>query len=121
MTETFTATTRLGPDGGTAYGSVANFPSMTVRSAGPVDATAQFTPTAQCQFILCVCRTDGDCGTCGLTAGPGVGPTLATQGTLTPASYYLLMGARFGGQSLCGTSVPAEGLPFTYMVTVTHP
>jgi hypothetical protein len=31
------------------------------------------------------------------------------------------MGARFGGQSLCGTSVPAEGLPFTYMFTVTHP
>ena len=38
-----------------------------------------------------------------------------------PASYYLLMGARSGGQSLCGTSVPADGLPFTYTVTVTHP
>ena len=60
MTETFTATTRLGPDGGTSYGAVANLPSMTVRSAFRVDATAQFTPTAQCQFMLCVCRADGN-------------------------------------------------------------
>ena len=120
-TETFTATTRLGSDGGTSYGSVANFPSMTLRGAGLVDATAQFTPTAQCQFILCVCRTDGNCGTCDLKAGPGAGPTLSAEGTLMPASYYLLMGARSGGQSLCGTSVLADGLPFTYTVTVTHP
>jgi hypothetical protein len=39
---------------------VANLPSMTVRSAFLVDATAQFTPTAQCQFMLCVCRADGN-------------------------------------------------------------
>jgi hypothetical protein len=121
MTETFTATTRLGPDGGTSYGSVANFPSMTLRGAGQVDATAQFTPTAQCQFILCVCRTESSCGTCDLKAGPGAGPTLTTEGTLTAGSYYLLMAARSGGQSLCGMSVPTDGMPFTYTVTVAHP
>ena len=120
-TETFTAVAHLGVDGGMAYGSAANYPLMTVRSTGLVEATAQFTPTAQCQFIVCICRTDGNRGTCDLKAGPGAGPTLSTQGALQPASYYLLMAGRSLGQSRCGDSVPAGGLPFSYTVTVAHP
>lgn len=122
-TETFTASARFNAVGGLNY--MTTVPAITVRNAGPVTATAQFTPTAQCQFVLCICRMDGNCpsaqATCDLQSGPGAGPTLSTEGTLVSTSYHVFMARETVGLSVCGDAAPPEGLPFSFTVIVTHP
>src|SRR5262245_15220822 len=121
-TETVSTTATLRPDGTTAYST--GFPTIVVRQRGQVDATATFSPTADCQFIFVVCSATitSACGTPALQlqSPRGPGPSLTASGTLSPDSYYLLMSARVGGVPLCST-VPPDGVPFSYSVSVTHP
>lgn len=121
-TETITTTALLHPDGITVYPT--GFPTIVMRQGGQVEATATFTPTADCQFIFSICSATiaSACGTPALELETlrGPGPTLMTSGQLAPDRYYLLMSARVGGLSLCST-VPPGGVPFAYSVTVTHP
>lgn len=120
-TETISTTATLRPDGSTAYET---FPSIVVRQRGPVEATATFNPTTDCQFIFVVCSATitSACGTPALQlqSARGPGPTLTASGTLAPDTYYLLISARAGGVPLCST-VPPSGVLFTYTVSVTHP
>jgi len=106
----------VGPDGAVVYYS--DMPEVVVRTAGPVDATATFTPVAFCTFQLCVYAEYGS--TCELKSERGPGPTLSVSGTVTAGRHHVLVDARSEGVSLC-SSVPTGGAPFTYHVTVVHP
>ncbi len=118
ITETFTTAPTLLPDGGVVYLAGVQIPIVVVKQAGQVDATATFSPTADCSFVFRMCR--GNCASSDLTSQPGRGPTLTVSGTLPPDSYQLLVGARSGAVPLC-TTVPVGGVAFPYTITVTHP
>lgn len=115
VTETLHVNAWVYPDGGIGYPS---FPMITVRAAGLLEATATFSPTADCRFVFDVCQ--GNCQFSVLSSEPGVGPTLSVRGTVSPGVYNLLLGARRGGVPLCST-VPPGGLPLPFEITVTHP
>ena len=121
-TDTVSTTVTVRPDGIIAYPN--GIPTIVVRQRGRVDATATFSPTADCKFIFSVCSATvaSSCGTPALEleSPRGPGPTLTASGTLAPDTYYLVMSARLEGVSLCST-VPPQGVALSYTVSATHP